>query len=75
MQRAQQALTGIVKLDQSSVSISSSYTGSAAPGSSGLSYSGTINVPVLEQLSLSVKVDDSLTGDVGINLNPRNNFV
>jgi len=74
--RADENRIGILRLNNSSISAETSIlenlnaTTADSNRVTGLGYSSTLTVPVIEQISLSASVDNNLNTQVGISLNP-----
>ncbi len=63
------AIPSVFKLDSSSISTSASYA-SAPDGLPSLGLSASANVPIIEQVGVSLSIDDSLNASLGASVNP-----
>lgn len=63
------AIPGVFKFDSSSISTSASYA-SAPDGTPSLGLSASANVPIIEQVGISLSIDDSLNASLGASVNP-----
>jgi outer membrane protein TolC len=79
-QKALDAIPGRLRLDKSTMSLSSQYSGSAstpastpatgAAASTMPTFSASLNLPIVDQLGLSFKTDQDLNGQAGITISP-----
>jgi len=76
-QKAFDAIPGLLKLDKSTLNLSSQYSGSASTPAAGAAastttptFSASLNLPIVDQLGLSFKTDQDLNGQAGITVTP-----
>ena len=65
VQKADVNRTGILKVENSSISAEANYS-----DNNGFGFNSTLTVPVIEQISLSASMADDLSGQIGISLHP-----
>jgi hypothetical protein len=63
------AIPGVFKFDSSSISTTASYA-NAPDGTPSLGLSASANVPIIEQVGVSLSIDDSLNASLGASVNP-----
>ncbi len=81
-QKAFNAIPGLLRLDKSSLALSSQYSGTASEPVTGTeagaatassttpTFSASLNLPIVDQLGLSFKTDQDLNGQAGITISP-----
>jgi len=77
-QKAFDAIPGLLRLDKSTLALSSQYSGTASEPAIGTetasaetpTFSASLNLPIVDQLGLSFRTDQDLNGQAGITISP-----